>query len=432
MLRVEYGCALKGIEGDFESIKAKVNDALSHLNSLREKGDVGFMDLPYQDPTPVVELARKKREIADTLVLIGIGGSSLGAECLVWALGREEGFYVLDNVDPVKVLSVLDKIDCRRTCFNVVSKSGTTTETIVNFTVVLDHLRKRLSQEEIRDRLVITTDPQKGFLREYATANNIESLTVPPNVGGRYSVLSPVGLFPAAFQGIDVNSLLKGARAVLESEDGLYAAQLIAAVHYLHYLKGKNVAVMMPYAERLSLFVDWWRQLWAESLGKEGKGQTPAKAMGTVDQHSQIQLYNDGPKDKLITFMIVEDMGVDVVLEAPPGDEFSYLKGKSLSEVLHASYVGTSSALVKNGVPVITIRISRLDEVHMGALFMLYELATALMGILLGINPFDQPGVEEGKRLTHGLLGRRGYEKKGIEAREIEGACSKSLLSIEL
>ncbi|WP_068550164.1 glucose-6-phosphate isomerase [Thermosulfidibacter takaii] len=436
MIRIEYGCALQGI--NLSSVQTKLLEAHNWLMQLRQKQEVSFMDLPCQDVEPILKLVEKKRERFDTLILIGIGGSSLGAECVIGALSLNSGnFFVLDNVDPYKVKSVLDAVDPDRTCINIISKSGGTTETLVNLLAVLDFFMKRMPSERLKDHIVVTTDPEKGLLRRWAEEEGLDSLPVPPNVGGRFSVLSSVGLFPIAFIGGNIDRLLEGARKALDAclRQGLEEnpAWLIAALHYLHYENGKNIAVMMPYTERLGLFVSWWRQLWAESLGKNGKGQTPVKAIGTVDQHSQIQLYNDGPKDKIITFITVEDRGADIrlrnLLYYP---EISHFDGKTVSQVLKASYEGTASALTKNGVPHLTLKLDKIDEFHLGALFMIYEMATALSGYLLGVNPFDQPGVEEGKKLTHGILGRSGYEDKAKEAMRILGKCSKSLIGLSL
>ena len=431
MVKIKYGCSML-TEDLLEKMEPLLTEAQRWLEGLRKAKEVGFMDLPYRDPSPALELARRMKETTDTLVLIGIGGSSLGAECVMQATGKSKGFYVLDNVDPEKLSWVLSSIDPRRCCFNVVSKSGSTTETVVNFFVVKSILERHMSWGELKKRLVITTDPEKGFLRELAIKENIASLEVPPNVGGRFSVLSDVGLFPAAYMGVDVGALLEGARLALDycSKPSLTEnpAWVLTAFHYFHYRGGKNIAVMMPYCERLSLFVDWWRQLWAESLGKNGCGQTPVKAIGTVDQHSQIQLYNDGPKDKVITFIVVNSMSHDFTLDENIPEAFAYLRAKTLSEVLKASYLGTASALYKNGVPFITVEIEELNERSLGMLFMIYEMATALSGYLYNLNPFDQPGVEEGKRLTKGLLGYAGLEEKAKEALDIDAFHAKYVI----
>lgn len=410
------------------SISRHLKEALSWLRELIEKKEVGFTELPFSSTEHIKALVEKKRRFTDTLVLIGIGGSSLGAECLINAVkGRCSSFFVLDNADPDKFASVISSIDLRRCCFNVVSKSGSTAETIANFMALIEAAKDKMGWEELKKRLVITTDPEKGSLRELCQKESIDSLSVPPNVAGRYSVLSDVGLFPAEYIGINTDKTLNGAkkahRDTFKDAPLKNPALLIAGIHWLSYLKGKTISVMMPYSERLSLFADWFRQLWAESLGKGGRGQTPVKALGTVDQHSQIQLYNDGPKDKIITLISVEKADVDFKM----GDvfeeleSFSYLRGHTLKELFDAELSGTMGAFVKYGVPFIHISIERLDEESMGYLFFTYEMATAVSGFLYGINPFDQPAVEEGKRFAYGLLGRPGFEEK---RKELEGLIS--------
>ncbi len=442
-MKIEYGMALwEGIpclqvsQKRLEEFTPKLWKAQEWLEDLCNKGEVGFMDLPFQDPAYIVELGEKVRDRSQHFVLIGIGGSSLGAETLFHALKgprhndhpHRDGptFHVLDNVDPVKTAEILSSIDPGKTCFCVVSKSGSTAESMANFLVSLELVEKTVGRDKAREQIIFITDPEKGSLRELAREEGYRALEVPPNVGGRFSVLSAVGLFPAAVLGLDVKALLAGAARALEAcktrDPETNPAWVIAGLHYLHNtLEGRSISVMMAYHERLATFTDWYRQLWAESLGKEGKGQTPVKAVGTVDQHSQIQLYNDGPKDKIITFLQVERFARDVRIPPLYQDRpaLSYLGGHTLGELLNSELVGTASALAKKGVPSLVVTLPRVDEEVMGKLFMVYEMATALSGYLYGINPFDQPGVEEGKRLTYGLMGREGFQEKGREAREI-------------
>lgn len=220
MIRIEYGCALQGI--NLSSVQTKLLEAHNWLMQLRQKQEVSFMDLPCQDVEPILKLVEKKRERFDTLILIGIGGSSLGAECVIGALSLNSGnfFFVLDNVDPYKVKSVLDAVDPDRTCINIISKSGGTTETLVNLLAVLDFFMKRMPSERLKDHIVVTTDPEKGLLRRWAEEEGLDSLPVPPNVGGRFSVLSSVGLFPIAFIGGNIDRLLEGARKALDASYG--------------------------------------------------------------------------------------------------------------------------------------------------------------------------------------------------------------------
>ncbi len=408
---------------ELTKIKDILNHALKWLWNLSERKVIGFLELPFRDTEHIKRLVADKRKELDTLILIGIGGSSLGAECLIKALkGSYEKFFVLDNVDPIKLKEILPRIDPEKCCFNVVSKSGSTAETIANFIALVSALKEKLGWEKIKERLVITTDPEKGSLRELARKENIASLEVPPNVAGRYSVLSDVGLFPAAFTGIDIDKVLLGAKTAYKELDldVLESKPLIlSGIYWLSYLKGKRISVMMTYSERLEKFSDWYRQLWAESLGKGEKGQPPVKAIGTVDQHSQIQLYNDGPKDKIITLLHAEELEGDFCLEEIPAfselESFKYLFGHSLGELFKAELLGTMGAFIKYRVPFLRLTLDRINEENMGWLFFTYQVATAINGYLYGVNPFDQPAVEEGKRFAYGILGRQGFEEKRKE-----------------
>ena len=390
-----------------------------------------FTKLPYQDVSDILEYAKYIRQEFDYFVLIGIGGSSLGAqmlfESLTWLNHNTFGFpkfYVLDNVDPEKFEAIMEKIEIERTCFNVITKSGSTVETIANFSLVLDILKQTVG-EDYKKHLVFTTDPERGFLRKFGNEHGIKMFDIPPPVGGRFSVLSPVGLLPAAVVGIDIHSLLEGAKKMdlicsIEEHVEHNPAYLIAILHYLANMRrGKSIAVMMPYTERLSAFVDWWRQLWAESLGKDGLGQTPVKALGTVDQHSQIQLYRDGPRDKIITFIQVENFERDLKIPDDIPEEISYLKGHTLGEIMNKELLGTKAALIKSKIPNLTITLDEINPYNIGMLIYMYELATGFSGYLYKINPFDQPAVEEGKNFTYALMGREGFEHKLEEFKEL-------------
>jgi glucose-6-phosphate isomerase len=276
--------------------------------------------------------------------------------------------------------------------------------------------------------LVFTTDPERGALRQLAQRDHIATLEVPPEVGGRFSVLSPVGLLPAALVGIDIDGLLQGAgRAIerTESDDLLRnPAALYAALHWeADVRQDARIHVLMPYTDRLREFAEWYRQLWAESLGKrvdrEGRtvhvGPTPVAAVGATDQHSQVQLFMEGPYDKVITFMTVEQLGSDLRIphpesqtELPP--DLSYLPGHTLGELLKAEYEATSTALAQMGRMSCTLRLPDLSAATLGEALMFFQLATGYAGVWYGIDPFDQPGVELGKRLTYAAMGRPGYE----------------------
>ena len=390
-----------------------------------------FLKLPNLDTTKIKDYANYVRENFEYFVLVGIGGSSLGTEMLVQSLRwinynqfHFPKFFVLDNVEPEKVASVLELIDIKKTCFNVISKSGSTIETIANFMVILDLLKDKVG-ENWNKHLVITTDPDKGFLRDFAKKYNIKTFDIPPNVSGRFSVLSAVGLFPASTIGIDIDEILAGAKrmkqlCLVEEHVEHNPAYLIAVLHFLANMRRKkSIAVMMPYIERLNRFVDWWRQLWAESLGKDELGQTPVKAMGTIDQHSQIQLYREGIKDKIITFITVDNPDRDIKIPEDLPEDLEFLKGKTLNQLLKGELIGTKATFIKSKVPNLTITLDKLSPYNIGMLIILYELATAISGFLYKVNPFDQPAVEEGKEFMYAWIGKKGYEDKLEELEEI-------------
>jgi glucose-6-phosphate isomerase len=333
---------------------------------------------------------------------------------------------VLENVDPTSIAAALERIDPRRVLVNVISKSGGTAETMAQYLVVRAWLEKALGAAAHR-HLVFTTDPARGALRELAQREHVATLDVPADVGGRFSVLSPVGLLPAALVGIDVDALLRGAGRVIERSQvdellmnpaGLYGALLWAADTQL----GAHIHVLMPYTDRLRDFAEWYRQLWAESLGKrsdrEGRvvhtGPTPVAAIGATDQHSQVQLFMEGPFDKVITFVTVSDFGVDLPI---PGDaqelpsDLGYLAGHTMGELLRAEHEATADALAQMGRPSCTLQLSDLSPETMGEAIMFFQVATGYAGVWYGIDPFDQPGVELGKRLTYASMGRPGYSR---------------------
>ncbi|RMH27699.1 MAG: glucose-6-phosphate isomerase [Planctomycetota bacterium] len=332
--------------------------------------------------------------------------------------------FVVDNVDPAHLKAVLDLCDPRTTLFNVISKSGETAETAAQFMIIRD-LLKRAVGSTWSEHIVAVTDPAKGTMRSICDDAGITTLPVPEGVGGRFSVLSPVGLFSAAMCGIDIAALLDGAKAMDErcSRPRLTenpAAMLAYLLVELGTRKGKPNHVLMPYANGLYLLADWYRQLWAESLGKKTDltgetvyaGFTPIKALGTTDQHSQVQLYREGPNDKVIGFVEVESFGNDD-LTIPTGmgvDALTYLEGKSMAALLNAEKRATEYALVASARPNFTIRFPRIDAFHVGEFIALWEIATAYAGLMLNIDAYDQPAVETGKKATFGLMGRDGYQ----------------------
>jgi glucose-6-phosphate isomerase len=432
------------VRGRLTELAGRFGAVQAEVRQRRAAGEYGFYRLVDQGPTvrAIKTFAEGLGQAHDHILVLGIGGSALGTKALLNALRRpawnewdDEGrdFFprltVLENIDPTSVSAALQRIDPRRVLVNVISKSGGTAETMAQYLVVRAWLEEALGPAAHR-HLVFTTDPAKGALRELAQRDHIATLDVPPEVGGRFSVLSPVGLLPAALVGVDIDALLEGAQRALErseSDDLLQnPAALYAALHWAADANlGARVHVLMPYTDRLREFAEWYRQLWAESLGKRvdrgGRtvhvGPTPLAAVGATDQHSQVQLFMEGPFDKVITFVTVEDLGVDVKIPRPgsgvplPAD-LDYLPGHTLGELLRAEYEATSAALAQMGRMNCTLRLPDLTPATVGEGIMFFQLATGYAGVWYGIDPFDQPGVELGKRLTYAAMGRVGYPQQ--------------------
>jgi glucose-6-phosphate isomerase len=451
-ISLDYGRMLaaatdgRGIqETQLDAFVGRFAEAQRDVERRRTAGQLGFYALPYE--RTVVEQIRSFADglgqAYDSIVVLGIGGSALGTIALQNALlkphwneldgdGRDyfPRLYILDNVDPSTIGPLLDRLDPRTTLYNVISKSGTTAETMAQFMIVRERLRAALDDDHYRSHLIFTTDPDKGVLRRLADVEGIATLPVPHAVGGRFSVLSAVGLLPAALAGIDIEALLAGAAAMDErcrTDDMLEnPAGMFAALQYLgHTEHNAPIHVMMAYTDRLYSVADWFRQLWAESLGKQHdrsgrdvfRGPTPVKALGATDQHSQVQLYIEGPFDKTVTFLAVRDTALDVAIPEIYGDvdELSYLGGRTLGELLDAERQATAAALASRGRMNMTIELPRIDAHALGQLFMMLQIATVYAGALYDVDPLDQPGVELGKQLTYGLMGRPGFEAQALD-----------------
>jgi glucose-6-phosphate isomerase len=418
----------------------------------------GYTRLPgnsdYRDR--VTALVAKHRPGTTDMLVLGIGGSALGNMALQTALNpatynllsdRARGgprLFVLDNVDPALVGDTLKLLGRRlkTTLVNVISKSGETAETASQFMILREALRKKLGDSFAR-HIIATTDASKGTLHEIATADGYDMLPVPDDVGGRYSVLSPVGLLSAAMCGIDIDQLLAGAAAMknrIEQNDWAdNPACTLAAVHYLMFAaKGKPIHVMMPYSNRLYGLADWYRQLWAESLGKctdrNGaditSGPTPVKALGTTDQHSQVQLYREGPNDKLTVFVEVDKHPREVRVPEVFADRegLRYLCKARLSKLINAEKEATEYAMAQSRRPTVTIRLPDITPFSVGEFIFLYEFTTSLMGELLNIDAYDQPAVELGKKATFALMGRDGYGQMAEEMRTFRRVDRKFLV----
>ncbi len=432
----EHGLSLD----ELESHSSAIATIIDQINEDTQAGKLMYRKLPenIEMADRAKQLADKIRDRCDNLVVLGIGGSALGLIALQTALNhpfynlldkaqrRAPRLFVMDNVDPVQFAGLLDLLTGQldRTVFNVISKSGETAETASQFLIVRNMIREKLGEDKLADHIVVTTDAKSGTLRKIADNDGYKSLEVPAGVGGRFSVLSHVGLFPAAVCNIDIYELLKGADDMNKrvSNNKLFEnpAALFALIQFLFYQKGKPMSVFMPYSYQLKDLSDWFRQLWAESLGKnktlDGNdvliGPTPIKALGTTDQHSQVQLYREGPNDKVITFLEVEkfDKTTPIPNELADVDSISYLGGKSLAQLINNEKVATEYALAESHRPTLTILFPEISEHPVGQFIMMLEVATSVAGRLFNIDAYNQPAVELGKKATFALMGRAGYE----------------------
>ncbi len=419
----------------------RLETARDSLLARQAKGGdpwLGWMDLPAGEVLPeVLSLAGRLRDGYDDLIVLGIGGSSLGGLTVVTALQhpyhnllRERPalrVHFVDNVDGDVIGGLLEVMDPARTLVNVISKSGTTTETMAAYLSCKAWLQDALG-DGYKTHIIATTDPQKGILRPLAEREGYATLPVPPSVGGRFSVLSAVGLLPAALGGVDVEALLAGARRALEdfrkpaAENEILQAALVT---HEFGSRGRNILVFMPYSTRLRYLSDWFAQLWAESLGKNRlkdgttahTGTTPVKAVGTTDQHSQVQLYREGPHDKIVAFVKVNsDARGTLIPNAEPNEpEMTYMGDKPYQTLMNAEQAATGYALVQAGQPNFTLSLDRIDAEQLGYVLQFLMLQTAVVGELLDINAFDQPGVELGKVLTYALMGRAGFDEQRAE-----------------
>jgi glucose-6-phosphate isomerase len=379
------------------------------------------------------------------MVVLGIGGSSLGGYALLRALchpywnqlsdeqrqGRPR-YYFVENVDADQIRPMMDLLNPERTLFVVISKSGTTAETMAAFMIAKEWLENSLPAAQVPQHIVAVTDAKTGVLRPVADKAGYQTFPVPDDVGGRFSVFSAVGLLPAALCGISPIELQRGIQEIdaklqnktLEENPAAQAA----LIHYLSYQQGREMAVFMPYSYRLASVSDWFVQLWAESLGKKvnlenelvNVGPTPVRAVGVTDQHSQVQLFNEGPHNKLFTFVAVDSPEGDMTI---PTNQFndvadlSYLNGQPLSRLMRAEFESTRASLVANQRPNMTITLPKVDAFHVAQLLYLLEVQTAFTGCLFGIDTFNQPGVELAKKYTYALMGRKGYEHLVAEAK---------------
>ena len=457
-LESAIGAAHGLTRGDLKRAESSVKQTVRNIERERKSGLHRYRDLPNDREMlrQVSAAARRRGAGIENLVVLGIGGSALGSIALQTALNhpyynllsaKQRGgprLFVMDNVDPVQVAGMIDTLGAslRKTLFNVISKSGETAETAAQFLIVRDLIARKIGKNRAAKQIIVTTDTQRGPMREVADTEGYESLPVPDGVGGRFSVLSAVGLFSAAVCGINIKQLLAGAaemseRVAAPAPRKNPAAMLALILHHC-YTAGKRMHVMMPYSNQLRDMADWYRQLWAESLGKQhdldGRpvviGPTPIRALGATDQHSQVQLYREGPNDKVFIFLEVEKFGRDVKIprDASLPESFAYLGGSSLGRLLNTEKQATEYALVESRRPCLTVHFPRVNAHTVGQFIMLMEAATTIAAALLNINAYDQPAVQLGKEATFALMGRAGYEKQAKAVRRRESRRGKHVV----
>ena len=424
-------------------ITSLANQSLKHIESLKAgtgpgNDFLGWLTLPddiAEQLDRIEETAGYLQSVSDTTVVIGIGGSYLGSRAVIEGLTnafssfRKAKFHDVifagQNICEDYMADLLELLDERDYSIVVISKSGVTTEPAIAFRIIRDHLEKKIGTGEAAKRIIVITDAKKGALRPLAELHGYRTFVIPDNIGGRYSVLTPVGLLPIAVSGIDIRELVRGAGSMLElTRDNHDAASnpalLYASARNLLLKTGRPVEIQVGFTPRLHYFSEWWKQLYGESEGKEGKGIFPAAVDMTTDLHSLGQYIQEGQRILFETFISVgkPDKTVTIPEENDDSDQLNYLAGQRLSEVNHNAEAGTMLAHYDGNVPIITVSIPKLDAFYMGQLIYFYEIACAISGYILGVNPFNQPGVEEYKRNMFALLNKPGFEKEGERLRE--------------
>lgn len=440
MIEFNFKYALKsaigenGIEeAEIRSLEGDIVKARRMLNELRRNREIGFYD-----EISNIEMVKAVKDTADrlfskdlnTLYVFGMGGSSLGAMFLKEALQgisrsngdagqkTENGIFnksvniiFSENIDPVYLRKNIENIDIKKTLFCFVSKSAGTIEVVSQFFIVKEMLENVM--EDYKGNLLFITDKQSGFLRHYADENGINVLNIAKNVGGRYSIVTAGTLFPAYVMGLNIDMFLHGAISYRDNmlNKGVFEnnpVYSLAAVIYLYYSRKKrNIFVMNVYSDYLREFSRWFRQLFAESLGKDLISPTPVPATGATDQHSQLQLYMQGPQDKLMGFFCLKNFSKDYVINSSGFKEYDYLNGKKMSELLLSELKGVELALAIGGRPSFRVTLDKLDDFTLGELSFMCMETISVLGMLLKINPFDQPGVEKGKKFAYLLMGRK-------------------------
>jgi glucose-6-phosphate isomerase len=443
-MKENISLSLKNVVGfvSYEEIIALAKKSVRHLESLNNGSGagsdfLGWLSLP-DDIVPqldkIEKIAKYLRSISNITVVIGIGGSYLGSRAVIEALShsfsslRKKDHQILfagQNVSEDYLSELIDILDVSDYSVLVISKSGVTTEPAIAFRIIKNHLEKKVGKTAAAKRIIAITDSRKGALRPLAELNGYETFVIPDNIGGRYSVLTPAGLLPIALKGIDIKSLISGAKSMEQitrfNKDAVTNPSLLyAAARNLIMQSGKTTEIMVSYNPKLHYFAEWWKQLFGESEGKEGKGLFPASVDFTTDLHSLGQYIQDGQRIMFETVLSVNipERTLTVPTDTDNADQLNYLSGKRLSEIDHNAEDGTTLAHNDGKVPVINISVPKLNEFYIGQLFYFFELACAVSGYILDVNPFDQPGVEAYKRNMFALLNKPGFETEGKKLRE--------------
>lgn len=445
MIRLDTSNVLSFVQPhEWEMLSPYVKVAHDMLHEKTGPGSdfLGWVDLPVQydqeEFARIKKAAAKIQSDSEVLLVIGIGGSYLGAKAVLDMLGHTfynglskdkrktpEIYFVGNTISPTYISHLLDVIEGKEISVNVISKSGTTTEPAVAFRIFRDYLEKKYGKEEAKRRIYATTDKARGALHKLATEEGYESFVIPDDVGGRYSVLTAVGLLPIAVSGASIDDLMKGAADAREK----FATPVLAdnpcyqyaAIRNALYRKGKTTELLVSYEPQFRYFSEWWKQLYGESEGKDGKGIFPASVEFSADLHSMGQYIQDGMRNIFETVLFVDKSHKDIIIGEDPAniDGLNFLAGKGMEFVNRKAFEGTLLAHVDGGVPNLVINIPEVSAYYLGALIYFFEKACGLSGYLLGVNPFDQPGVEAYKANMFALLGKPGYEeqRKALEAR---------------
>jgi len=426
-----------------EEILAHAQQSVRHIDTLNSgtgpgSDFLGWMSLPDDilvQLDRIEKTANHLKSVSDTTVVIGIGGSYLGSRAVVEALSHSfapllknkhhDVLFAGQNICEDYLSELIELLNGRDYSIVVISKSGTTTEPAIAFRILKDHLEKKVGKTKAAERIIAITDEKRGALRSLAQTNGYETFIIPDNIGGRYSVLSPVGLLPIALTGIDIRTLVKGAKSMEEITRKNKHAEtnpslLYASARNLLLNNGKQIEIMVGFNPKLHFFSEWWKQLYGESEGKDGKGIFPASVDLTTDLHSMGQYIQDGQRILFETIISVKNpvKKLTIPLENDDSDQLNYLAGKRLSEVNHNAELGTTLAHNDGNVPIITITIPALDEYYTGQLIYFFEMACAISGYILDVNPFDQPGVEAYKKNMFALLNKPGFEEAGKKLKE--------------